>query len=184
MSMCRVFSCVDLLNTLNDHHHKSSSHLSPCEIITVLLTIFIMLHITSSWLTYLRTACLYILIPFTYFTHHLSPFPLEPFVCSLYLWVCFCPVCLFFCFVFFFLTKRISKIIKYLSFSLWLILLSIRNSRSIQIVINGNISFYFISECVYIYICIHTYIFSSYLSIFLSMNIGCFHILAIVILLQ
>ena len=117
-----------------------------------------MLHITSSWLTYLRIGCLYFLIPFTYLTHHLSPFPLAT-ICLFSVSTSLFLLCLFLCFVF--LTKHISKIIKYLSFSLWLIFLSIRNSRSIHIVINGNISFYLISECVclHIYICIHTYIY-------------------------
>lgn len=116
-----------------------------------------MLHITSSWLTYLRIGCLYFLIPFTYLTQHLSPFPLAT-ICLFSVSTSLFLLCLFLCFVF--LTKHISKIIKYLSFSLWLILLSIRNSRSIHIVINGNISFYLISECLclHIYICIHTYI--------------------------
>ena len=37
-------------NTLwNNHHSKSSNHLSPYKIITILLTIFLMLYITSPW---------------------------------------------------------------------------------------------------------------------------------------
>ena len=34
----------------NDYHYKSSNHLSPYKIITLLLTTFFMLYITSPWL--------------------------------------------------------------------------------------------------------------------------------------
>ena len=53
----------------NDHHDKSSYHLSPCKVNTVLLTVLPMLYITSSWLIYFTTGSLSPLIPFT----HLSP---------------------------------------------------------------------------------------------------------------
>ena len=54
-------------NVLQNGHHKSSNHLSPYKIITVLSTVFFMLYITSPWLTYFITVSFYLLIPFTYF---------------------------------------------------------------------------------------------------------------------
>ena len=48
----------------------SSNHLSPYKIITILLTIFLMLHITSLWLIYFLTGALYLLILLTYFIPH------------------------------------------------------------------------------------------------------------------
>ena len=62
------------LHTLwNDHHNKSSKHLSPYEVITLVLTAFLMLYITSPWLTYFITGGLSLLIPFTYFPQHPPP---------------------------------------------------------------------------------------------------------------
>ena len=81
---------------LNDHHDKSSYHVPP-YIVTkffflwwgllrftlrnfkthniVLLTIVTMLYFTSPWLIYFITGILYLLPPFTHFTH---PPPLSP----------------------------------------------------------------------------------------------------------
>ena len=47
----------------NDHHSKSSYHLSPYKVITALLTIFLMLYIP---MTYFRTGNLYLLIMLTW----------------------------------------------------------------------------------------------------------------------
>ena len=58
-----------------DHHDKSSNHLSPYEVITILSTAFLMLFITSSWLIYSVTRSFYVLIPFISFAQP-SPFPL------------------------------------------------------------------------------------------------------------
>ena len=52
----------------NDDHNKSSNHLSLYKVITILLTVFLMLYITSLWLIYFVTGGLYFFIPFTYFT--------------------------------------------------------------------------------------------------------------------
>ena len=51
-----------------DHHDKPSNDLSPYEVLTILLTIFLMLYITSLWLTYFITGGLCLLMLFTYFT--------------------------------------------------------------------------------------------------------------------
>ena len=70
----------------------TSYHLSPHKVITILLTIFPVLRITSPWL-YFITGSLYLLIPFTdsAWTQPANPFPLwQPPVCFLYLWDCFC----------------------------------------------------------------------------------------------
>ena len=50
--------------SIHDYQNKSSYHLSPYRISTVLLTIFPMLYISSLWLTYFVTGSLSILINF------------------------------------------------------------------------------------------------------------------------
>ena len=71
-----------------------------------------------------------------------APFPLQwPSVCFLNLWVCFCFVNKFICIIL--NIPHISDIIWYLSFSVWLTLLSKISSRSIRVVVNGIISFFF-----------------------------------------
>ena len=55
------------------HHNKSSYHLSAYKVNAILLTVFSVLYFSSPWLTYYATGCLYLLIPFTYSTPHLSP---------------------------------------------------------------------------------------------------------------
>ena len=64
---------------------KSSNHLSPCKVITILLTVFLMLYITSLWLIYFVTGGLYLLTPLMYFTPSPAPPFWQPPVCSLYL---------------------------------------------------------------------------------------------------
>ena len=123
--------------------------LFPYKVIKILLTLFPMLHITSPWLIYFITGSLYLLVPFPYFAHPPSPCPLAS-VCSLYL-------CVSFCFMFvrlyiyvngteYIYIPHISEIIQYLSFSVWLISLSIIPSMSIHVVTNGNILFFFKPE--------------------------------------
>ena len=64
------YTVIEHLHTLwNDHHGKSSNHLSPYKVITVLLTIFLMLCVTSLRLIYFISGGLYLLIPFTYFVY-------------------------------------------------------------------------------------------------------------------
>ena len=64
-----------------------------------------------------------------------------------------------------------------LSFSVWLISLSIILSRSIHIVTNGGISFFFNGWILLLYICIY-HIFFIHSSV--DGHLGCFHVLAIV----
>ena len=48
----------------------SSNYLSPCNVNVIILTIFPMLYITYPWLTVIFiTGGLYLLFPFTFFTH-------------------------------------------------------------------------------------------------------------------
>ena len=107
---------IQHLNTLwNDHFYKSNNHLSPHEVIKILLNIFLTLYITSLWLIYFMTGGFYLLIPFTYFATTPSP-------SFLYLWICF--HFLFFVCSFWFLDSTkvsVSEIMQYLSFSVWLI---------------------------------------------------------------
>ena len=66
---------------------------------------------------------------------------------------------------------------------LWLILLSIMPSRSIQVVANGGVSFSLMAECfLFIYLSFYLYIYLWHLIIYSSNDehLSCFHILAIV----
>ena len=91
----------------NDHHNKSSYHLSPYKMITVSLTIFPMFYVISLWIIYSITGSLYLFITLSCFTqppHTLHSAPSHPSLstptpftqptpqpgCSPYLWVCFC----------------------------------------------------------------------------------------------
>ena len=116
------------------------------------------------WLTTLPVLCfifllLYYFVIINFHTLILLPFPhLNPFtfstwspnppllwqspLWSLHLRVCF--YCLFIYFVHW--IPHISEIIWYLSFSVWLISLSITPSRSIHIVSNGKNSFVFMAK--------------------------------------
>ena len=87
---------VSCLHTLwSDHHDKSNNHLSPYKVFTILLTVFLMLHIISCRLMYHITGGLYLLILFNYFTYlHPPPF-WQPPICSMYLLVYFHFVYLF-----------------------------------------------------------------------------------------
>ena len=64
---------------------------------------------------------------------------------------------------------------QYLSSSIWLISLSIMPLRSIHVVANGRISFFFMAEYYSIVYLYHTFIHS-----FTDRHLGCLHILAIV----
>ena len=63
-----------LYNLKSDHPNKSSTHLTPCIVITVLLTIFPMPYFTSPWL--FCNWQFVLLDLFTFFTHPLSPPPI------------------------------------------------------------------------------------------------------------
>ena len=64
---------LDIYATWSHHLDKSSAHLAPYTVITILLSIFSILHFTSPWLF-----CNYqfvLLDPFTFFTIPPNPFP-------------------------------------------------------------------------------------------------------------
>lgn len=82
----------------NVHHDEASNNLPPYKVIIILLTIFIVLYITPSWLIFY----IWMFIPLNS-THHFSQHPHSsplwwPFVCFSHLWVC-C-ITLFTCFLF------------------------------------------------------------------------------------
>lgn len=121
MRTFKIYSCSNL------HIHS-----------TVLLAIVSMLYTMSPGLIYFVTGSLHLLTPFTHFAHPLPPTSGKRYY-SQDLWVQF----LFICF-FFFKILSVSEIIQYVS--LWLISLSGMPSRSICIIANGRISFYFMAE--------------------------------------
>lgn len=76
------------LNTLKMITDKSSKHLSPCKIITILLTILSMCHITFPWCMYFITG------DFSSWSHSPVLFPSHPaykqtLTCLPNLWFCF-----------------------------------------------------------------------------------------------
>ena len=83
---------------------------------TWLLIIVAMLHSISPWIIYFRVGTLYFLTPFTHFSHPAS----DNHQSVLYISI----------FVVYFLDPTQREIIRYLSFSVWLISLSIMPSRS------------------------------------------------------
>ena len=127
---------------------------------TVLLTIFTKLYITSrdlpdNW-TFVPFGHLhpFRISLFTIHPHHLW----QPAICSLYHWVMFVHVCLFF------LIPRGIEIIWYLSLSVWLISLSIMPSSSKSIHGFLNFCYMIISICSY-------FSFYTYIALFLTFGI-------------
>ena len=84
--MC--YTVISHLHSFWSDHHKSS-HLSPCKVITILLTLFLLLHSTSLYLIYFTPENLYRLISLAYFTPFHPPPLWQPPVWTLYLSVCF-----------------------------------------------------------------------------------------------
>ena len=76
----------------NDHHDKSSYHLSPYKDFTKFWTTLPTLYISYLWFIYFVTESLHLLISLTYFSSSPSILLCQPSVCSLYLWLCFCLV--------------------------------------------------------------------------------------------
>ena len=116
------------LQLQNDHHNKSSCHLSPFKLSQCYWPYRLCQTIITSLWFLSETFCF--LISLTYFTHHLtSPLPFGNNLSIL--WICDCDsiwLCLFVCFpsfVLLFKIPHLGEIIWYLSFSLWLISLSI-----------------------------------------------------------
>ena len=62
---------------MSDHHNKSSNHFFPDKLALILLTIFLMLHITSQRLIYFIIESLYLLILVTYLPNPQTPSPLA-----------------------------------------------------------------------------------------------------------
>ena len=152
-----------------DHHDKSSDHLSPYKGIAELLIMFPVLYITSQWT---NLFCNWKFVPLNllhlfHTTQQSPPLWWLP-VCSLYLWVCFYLVLFF---IFHIQVKSYG-----ICLSVWLISLSIILSRSIHVVVNGKISFFFMTEQYYI---VYMYIFFIHLSI--GGYLSCFHILPIAV---
>ena len=126
-----------------------------------------MLYITPPRLIYFITGSLYVLTPFTHFIYPPPPFWQHP-IYSL---------CLS-SFFFFLKIPHISKIIQYLSFSAWLISLSIMPSSSMLLQMARLPSFLWLNNTplhththTHTYMCVH--IFFIHLSI--HGHVGCFH---------
>ena len=133
--------------------------------------ITIRLYIISPGLIYFIIRSFYFLTISTDFTQHLPSHLWQPPICSLYLWVQFC-------FFIFFQIPHMNDIIWHLSFSVWLISLSIMISRSICVVTNaGSPPFngWIIVQCLFIHI------YSTFFLIHSSIDghLGHFHVLAI-----
>ena len=109
---------------------------------TILLTVVTMPYITSPRLICLITGSLYLLTTFTHFSH--SPTPTSGNHQSI--------PCIYESS--FFKILLISEVIWYLSFSVWLISLSIMPSGSIRVAANGRICFFFYGWI--IFYCIYT----------------------------
>ena len=135
----------------NAHHDKFSYHLSPYKGITLLLTIFPMLYISSPWLIYFVTESVYLLISLTYVAHSPTSSPLATsclFSVSMILFL-FCYLYLF-CFLDF--TYKWNHLVFVF---LWLTSLSITPSRFIHPVANRKISFLWLSNIpLYVYECV------------------------------
>ena len=103
------------------------------------------LHVTFLWLIYCVTGIFYLLLSFTYFSHVSSASPQQTSVCSLCLWLCFCFVMFFFSFL--------DSTCKWKSYGIWFSSLAYFlwnkilcvHSRSIYVVTNVKISFFFMA---------------------------------------
>ena len=156
--------------------NRTSYHVLWYKITTVLLTTFPMLYISSPQLISLGTGSLQLLISFSNFYITQSHFPLAT---SCLLSVSMSLFCGVSAFILFFRFPHISHIICYSSVSIWLISLCIVLSSFIHVVANGKISFSFMAEYHSI-----PWVTTSSLSIHLSMDTGCFLILASKMMLQ
>ena len=135
---------------------------------------FLLLYITSLWLIYFVTGSFYLLIPFTYFT----TFPLTPQTTTSLFCFCVSVSVLFHLIIYFVFLDSTYKWDHVVFVFLWFISLSKIPSRSNHVVRNGKISLFFNGWLIFHYI--YVYIPTSSLFIHLSVDTGCFHILAIV----
>ena len=94
----------------------------------------------------------------------------------------FCFVC--FSFALLLQISYISKLVQRLSFSVWLMSLNMIASRSIHVVANGKISFFFycwlVSNCVYVCVYTHTHTHHIFIHSSIDGHLGWVHILATV----
>ena len=134
------------------------SNFQLCNI--VLLAIITMLYISSSWLTHFIIRSLYFLT----FIYLETPHLWQPPFLSLHLWanLSWWRGCCFVLFCFVLEILHISKIIQYLSFSVWLISVSVMPSGSIHVIACGKMLFFFTAENILLYM----YTTSSYPSIY------------------
>ena len=143
--MCVYYTMITTVSLLNILHHTEFFlvvrtfkiySLSSCQIYTTeLLTVVAVLYITSPGLIHLITGSLCPLTTFICSRHPLPPASGDH-QSVLFLWVC----------LFVFKIPLIGEIIQDLSFSVWFISLSVIASRSIHVVPNGRISFFFMAE--------------------------------------
>ena len=148
---------------------KSSVHLTPYVVVTILLTVFPLLYFTSLWLF-----CNYqfvLLNSFTFFTHPSNlPLNWQMSKCSLYESIYILLVRLF-C-----LLDSTYRWSHMAVVSVRLISFSTVPSRSIHVVADGKILFFFMAES---YSTVHMYYFF-FIHSSIDGHLGCFHILAIV----
>ena len=136
------------------------------------------LYISSLWLIYFPTKCTS--YPSSPISFLLLPYSLLATTCLFSVSITASVFCfLFSFFVFVFQVTYISEIIQYLSFLSWLNLLSVILSRSIHVVENSKISFFFLWLILhYIYMYHTSHIFFIHSSP--DRHLDCFHILAVV----
>ena len=142
-------------------HDKSGYHLAPHEVITVLLTIFSMLYITSPW-HYFITGSFYLLILFTYFACSPTPTCSGNYQFASYIYesvsVLFCLGFLF-CFVDS-TCKWSHTVFVFLCLTYFTYIIP---SRSIHVIANGKISFFLLPSNASLYL--HTTSSSTHLSV-------------------
>ena len=120
-------------------------------------------------MSYFITGRLCLLTAFTHHTHSPPMATTNLFFVSMSLGFCCC------CYLFILKILHITEVVWYLSFSVWLLSLSIIPSRPIDVVTNGRISFLFMAEK-----CSILYIHPIFIHLSINRHLGCFHFLAIV----
>ena len=121
-------------------------YLSTLSLVYVYMCVFLIL-----WLIYFVTKNLYLNLHLFLSSAHFLSLWLPP-ICTLNLWLCFCLVMFvdLLCF-----SNSTYKLNHMVFVFLWLISISIIPSKSIHVVTNGNVSFFFMTSILlYIYICV------------------------------
>ena len=151
-----------------------------CNAITISLTIFLTLYLSSLWFIHNWKPCTSHFPPSIL---HIHPYPIpsgnHQFVLCIYGSVSAFSDCLFICFVLFCFFDSTYKPNHMVFVFLWLISLSKMHSRPIHVVINGkSASFLWLSSiplyiythihiCVYMYMCVYVYIYMPHLYLFI-----------------